>query len=114
MELIMPRSFARSQVLALLVVVAGCNGNEGLTGPSDGGMTAADAGMTAADAGDGSDCKVDCWRWENPLPHGKMLTGIWGSAPTDVWVVGPSGIAHWNGTAWRSVPSGTTSGLRGI
>lgn len=35
-------------------------------------------------------------------------TGVWGSAPTDVWAVGGGGIEHFDGTAWTPV-AGTES-----
>lgn len=45
----------------------------------------------------------------------ESLYGIWGRARDDVWVVGAKGqIGHFNGCYWRSIPSGTTSTLRGI
>ena len=40
---------------------------------------------------------------------------MWGSAPDDIWVVGLGGlIMHFDGRAWRRVPSGTTADLRAI
>jgi hypothetical protein len=48
-------------------------------------------------------CSVDRWCWENPLPQGGLLTGIWGSSVNDVWAVGYSGtLLHWDGSQWSS------------
>lgn len=39
--------------------------------------------------------------WVNPTPHGFILTGVWGSAPNDLWAVGDGGtVMRYNGTAW--------------
>ena len=43
------------------------------------------------------------------------LIAIWGSGKDDVWAVGSSGtIVHWDGSAWKTIPSGTKQTLRGI
>ena len=43
------------------------------------------------------------------------LTGIWGSAPDDVWAVGNQGtIIHWNGTEWQKVDAGITTRITAI
>ena len=40
----------------------------------------------------------------------QSLNGVWGTSPEDVWVVGDHGtILHWDGKAWTSDPSVTTS-----
>jgi hypothetical protein len=45
----------------------------------------------------------------------RTLGAIWGSAKDDVWVVGSVGtIAHFDGTAWTTVPSGTKETLRAV
>jgi hypothetical protein len=52
----------------------------------------------------------------------RSLTGIAGSGPDDVWVVGASmwsvgdsgTIVHWDDTSWSTVPSGTTLDLEGV
>src|SRR5581483_7260354 len=51
----------------------------------------------------------------NPNVHGNTMVAVAGSSATDVWAVGFSNsnnlnesrtlIEHWNGTAWRVVPS---------
>jgi len=41
--------------------------------------------------------------------------GVWSSAPNNVWVVGSDGyIVHFDGKAWKRVPSGTSEGLKAI
>ena len=60
-------------------------------------------------------CSDDNWCWRNPLPQGNTLRGLWVSGASDVWAVGQAGtILHWDGSAWTSVPSGTTNGLLGV
>jgi hypothetical protein len=29
--------------------------------------------------------------------------GLWGTGPTDVWLAGGDGLAHWDGAAWSRV-----------
>jgi hypothetical protein len=44
-----------------------------------------------------------------------FLNRLWGAAPDDVWAVGDEGvIVHFNGVAWRRVPSPTTANLHSI
>ena len=87
-------------------------------GPRDGG----DAGMLALSHG-AALCADDGWCWQNPLPHGDSLYGVWGSSPSDVWTAGQDGlVAHYDGHGWARVvvpvadpPSPATSGrLRAI
>lgn len=41
-----------------------------------------------------------------------LLHSVWGSSRTNVWAVGENGtILHWDGTAWKSVVSGTSETL---
>ena len=41
------------------------------------------------------------WTWQNPLPQGDTLFGVWGSSGSDVFAVGRHGqIFHYNGAAW--------------
>ena len=37
------------------------------------------------------DLAIGRWRWENPLPQGNTLNGIWGSGARDAWAVGNGG-----------------------
>jgi len=47
--------------------------------------------------------------WCHPLPQGNSLRGIWGSSLSDIFVVGDYGsVAHYNGSAWSLMDSGTT------
>src|SRR5438445_422536 len=57
--------------------------------------------------------------WSQTSIRTRNLSAVWGSAgavgclgsaSTAVWAVGEGGaILHWDGTAWSSVSSGTTS-----
>src|SRR5512136_387349 len=51
----------------------------------------------------------DGWGWQNPLPQGNALRGVWGSSSSDVFAVGHDGtIIRYDGTAWNTVGSMTT------
>ncbi len=40
------------------------------------------------------------WEWQNPLPQGNDLNGVWGSSGSDVFAVGKSGtILHYDGSS---------------
>ena len=55
------------------------------------------------------------WVWQNPLPQGNHIEGIWGSYWADVFAVGKNGtILHGDGWEWTSMDSGTTEWLRGV
>ena len=55
------------------------------------------------------------WVWQNPLPQGNSLTGIWGLDANNVWAVGTKGtIVNWNGSTWSMPSSGTTEMLLGV
>jgi hypothetical protein len=55
------------------------------------------------------------WAWQNPLPQGNDLTGVWGSSGSDVFAVGFGGtIVRYNGSAWATMTSGTTEKLTGV
>ena len=46
-------------------------------------------------------CSSGGWCWQNPLPQGNNLRGVWASAPNSMWAVGDGGtILYWNGTGW--------------
>ena len=52
------------------------------------------------------------WEWQNPLPQGNPLLGIWGSSGSDVFAVGEGGtILHYDGTSWSSMNSGSANRL---
>jgi hypothetical protein len=38
---------------------------------------------------------------------------VWASAPNDLWVAGGRSTLHFDGTTWRSVPTGLTEGVLG-
>lgn len=55
------------------------------------------------------------WEWQNPLPQGNALYGVWGSSGNDVFALGHSGtIRHYDGTGWTDMTSGTTNSFKGI
>lgn len=55
------------------------------------------------------------WWWENPLPQGNTLYGVWGSSETDIWAVGEGGaIVHYDGYVWSSRRSPVTKALRAV
>ncbi len=55
------------------------------------------------------------WCWEAPAPFAWFPTAVFARTASDVWMVGSRGvIKHFDGTAWRVVPSGTTAELYGL
>ena len=55
------------------------------------------------------------WVWQNPLPQGNNLSGVWGSSGSDVFAVGVGGtILHYNGGVWTTMTSGVTNSLFGV
>lgn len=41
------------------------------------------------------------WEWQNPLPQGISLNGLWGSSPDDIWTGGWTGaVVHYDGSSW--------------
>ncbi len=64
-------------------------------------------GSTAAQAAD--------WTWQNPLPQGNPLSGVWGSSGSNVFAVGDLGtILHSNGSSWSAMSSGAGNNLSGV
>lgn len=48
-------------------------------------------------------CSSDGWCWENPLPQGNTLSGVWGTSASSVWAVGQAGtILKWNQVSARN------------
>ncbi|MCK5796018.1 MAG: hypothetical protein KAI47_02475 [Deltaproteobacteria bacterium] len=53
--------------------------------------------------------------WENPLPQGNDLYGVWGTSPTSVYAVGSaSTVLHFDGKTWRLEDTPRTSGLMDV
>lgn len=51
------------------------------------------------------------WQWQNPIPQGNMLTGLWGSSPGDIWAVGWAGtVVHYDGASWTPEWLSVTTG----
>jgi len=65
------------------------------TGTSTSTVTGADGGPTVCPI-----CSTGGWCWQNPLPQGNSLVGVWGSSESDIWAAGGPTIIHWNGSAW--------------
>lgn len=55
------------------------------------------------------------WAWQNPLPTGNDLKGVWGSSASNVYAIGKCGtILRYNGSSWVSLACGTTVTLYGV
>jgi hypothetical protein len=55
------------------------------------------------------------WCWENPLPQGNELLGLFAVTPVDIWAVGRTGtILHGDGKTWWAEDSGTEESLFGV
>jgi len=53
--------------------------------------------------------------WERAATLEQFPNHFWGLAPDDVWLVGMGGATwHWDGRAWKSVPTGTAEHLFAI
>jgi hypothetical protein len=77
-----------------------------------GGCGIPDAAMTEGQAGCSSGW---CFAVGDPNLEGPALDGVWGAAPSDVWVVGSGGtIRHWNGVSWSDAASGVTEDLTDV
>lgn len=71
------------------------------TGPADLGTGTADLDTGLADLSTGPAdlsmpvptkvCSSDNWCWENPLPAGSDLFGVWAANANNVWAVGYGG-----------------------
>src|SRR6266568_2690504 len=83
----------------------GCRGT--LTCGTCGGGVCGGGGIAGACAVEM--CSSGGWCWQNPLPQGNPLFGIFGPTPNDVWAVGPDGtVLRFDGMAWRRVDLGAT------
>jgi hypothetical protein len=71
------------------------------------------SGVDLATTGGGCTGAFPCW--ENPLPHGNPIRGVWGRSSTDIWAVGGGGvIQHYDGATWSLVASPTTATLTDV
>lgn len=102
-----------ASAIAFLVLGFACGlerslGND--ANPVDGGF---EGSRPTIEARSGEICSLDRWCWESPRPQGNMLSGVWGSGPTDVWAVGEVGtLLHWDGASWRGSTGNLQVGLR--
>jgi hypothetical protein len=53
-------------------------------------------------------------RWSTIPSPADALSAIWANGRDDVWVGGPSGPYHWNGSAWSQTGLGTSPGRRAV
>ncbi len=53
--------------------------------------------------------------WSSQTLGSQSLNAVWGSGSDNVWVVGSSGVAYyWDGAAWNSSATGSTSDFFGV
>ncbi|MDF2696845.1 MAG: hypothetical protein K0S65_5228 [Labilithrix sp.] len=120
--------------LTLGAAAVACAGNEDEGAPPEvdaGISTIPVADATPADAPDAtdggcSDDSADCgvqepsckaeWCPVTTIPDERIgLSAVWGSGPSDVWVVGAAGsVLHWDGSAWATASAGTTQSLYAV
>ena len=64
----------------------------------------------------GTVLRYDGSQWHKlATPTNRLLRGVWGRSPRDVWVVGDSGTAlHWDGRAWSYLAPPTQGALRAV
>jgi len=115
---------------AALALLAGCHDFDadyaqcvasGKCAASDGSVLAGDGGVDGGPDGavdGGADASVDAgttsspgfcdgmdggWCWENPLPHGWTVRGLFVTDAGDVWTVGEGGLlGKWDGQTWSN------------
>lgn len=118
-----PRRLGLAAMISLSWILAGACASEGEPSATSSSLDAAveaaevDAGASTStrDASDTTDaknapsgCSDDGWCVvDAPMVEGLSLSAIWGSGPSDVWVVGSAGsILHFDGAAWALLPKG--------
>ncbi|HEY3447817.1 MAG TPA: hypothetical protein VGK67_15785 [Myxococcales bacterium] len=79
----------------------------GLVSTEDSGIPGPDAGLdrlvrsSPARNRDLGICSPDHFCWENPLPQGAHLYGVWAAKDDEVWAVGAAGtLLRFDGKAW--------------
>jgi hypothetical protein len=82
-------------------------------GDSSSEVSQGDAGSDSkVDSGDGSTTKAVLT--PRPLRFEENLNGVWGSSPSDMWIVGNTGrLLHWNGKVLLPRNPGTNADLYG-
>ncbi len=59
-------------------------------------------------------CHPSKWCWQNPLPQGLGLSGVWAAGPTDVFAVGERGLVlRFNGKEWKVQRAGVITSSSG-
>lgn len=125
--------FAGAACVALLV--AACATDQAEAPPKDDNRTPVPSPVLDADAGDASSDAAPCdpdagaacppklltcaeaaWC---PVPTNLStlytLTKVWGSSASDVWAVGSGGMtAHWDGAAWKVIPTSVKNTFRAV
>ena len=49
--------------------------------------------------------------WKSMYVTNSELIDIWGSSPTDLYVVGDGRLVHYDGTTWADIPTGLSTGF---
>src|SRR5207245_1197781 len=99
-------------VCAATFVIGSLHCSPGVDNHGTGGGAATGGGGTGGGATGGGTGGGAGWTWQNPLPQGNALNGVWASSANDVWAVGVYGTAmHWEGSAWSLSSTGTTTDL---
>lgn len=93
----------------------------GLVSTEDAGTPGPDAGpdrLVRASPARNRDvglCSPDHFCWENPLPQGAHLYGVWSAREDEVWAVGASGtVLRYDGKAWTRHATKVASSLTAV
>lgn len=93
----------------------------GLVSTEDAGAPGPDAGpdrLVRASPARNRDvglCSPDHFCWENPLPQGAHLYGVWAAREDEVWAVGASGtVLRYDGKAWTRHATKVASPLTAV
>jgi len=134
------RIVAASGVLGLVMLAAGaasCADSESVAAPDPTPTVVPEAGTPQADldasadvasdadcsaAGDGgcttrelTCAEADFCAVPTGVDARYALFDVWGSSASDVWAVGSGGtVIHWDGSAWKNLPSGRKDTMRAV
>lgn len=74
-----------------------------------------DGGTPGASTHEIPACSRDGWCWDYPRPWGGTIADVYRRADNDVWAIGEMGtIAHFDGSVWQGISSGTDTLLTAI